>query len=208
MKHRRFCSGVALASCILFGSLSVPAVSAETVLEEEISEKETAAVGAEYETETIGEIETYEFTEESAPYEGEWVDITEEFQLYLPLEWEILSLGEQQKERGILFQAQIPTEEEPAGGIMVKTADNGGKTTLAGLGERIEDAGYVYNGLVKMNDIPCAAYTSVEGAQEDVVGIAFFDPSDEDSLLRAEARSFSQAPSELMTVLMSLKSTR
>ncbi len=201
MKHRLFRLRTVLICSAMIGALTVPAVSAETV-----SEDETVAAETEFETEMIGEIETFEFTEESAPYEGAWVDFEEGFKLYVPVEWEITDLSDQQKEEGILFQVTIPTEEEPIPGILVMTDETGGETTLSGIGEKIDEAGYVYNGLVKMNGIPCAAYTSAEDMEEDVVGIAFFDPSGEDRLIRAEARCFAEAPSELMTVLMSLTS--
>ncbi len=200
MRRRLFCLGAVLIFSVMTSAMTATMISAESV-----SEDETTAAVQEKETETIGEIETYEFTEESAPYEGTWIDLDEGFKLYVPTEWEIVSLSEQQKKEGILFQVLMPAEEEePVPEILVKTEITGGETTLEGIGEKLNQTGYVYNGLVRMNDIPCAAYTANEGAQEDVVGIAFFDLTGEERLIKAEAHCFAEAPSELMTVLMSI----
>ena len=181
---------------VLLGAVAISALCAMAPRTEAAAMEETE--------ETIGEIETFEFLEEDAPYEGTWVSFEAGFKLYIPNEWDQVEADDVQREDGLLFQALSPQEEENVPGISVAVRKNDGESSLADVGERIEEEGYIYNGLVKMNGIPCAAYTSSEDMETDVVGITFFDLSGEDELFEITANHFEDMPSELMTILMSL----
>ena len=192
MKQRLLQIGAAFLASVMMTFCNAPLFPAKEAPAEETEE-------------VIGEIETFEFLEEDAPYEGTWISFEQGFKLYIPTEWDITEISEEQKENGLIFEAMPPAEDEKTPFIAVTMKKGDGETTLSGVGEKTQEDGFIYNGLVKMNDISCAAYTTEEEMEDDVVGIIFFDPSGEDYLISVDAHQFNELPSELMTVLMSLK---
>ena len=67
---------------------------------------------------------TYDMMEKEA-YEGTWLSFEPGFDLYVPSDWEVLEVSEEdQKEHGLMFQAKAPDD---SGDNMVVTATDIGK---------------------------------------------------------------------------------
>lgn len=67
---------------------------------------------------------TYDMLEKEA-YEGTWLSFEPGFDLYVPSDWEVLEVSEEdQKEHGLMFQAKAPDD---CGDNMVVTATDIGK---------------------------------------------------------------------------------
>lgn len=67
---------------------------------------------------------TYDMLEKEA-YEGTWLSFEPGFDLYVPSDWEVLEVSEEdQKEHGLMFQAKAPDD---SGDNMVVTATDIGK---------------------------------------------------------------------------------
>ena len=67
---------------------------------------------------------TYDMLEEEA-YEGTWLSFEPGFDLYVPSDWEVLEISEEdQTEKGLMFQAKKPDD---SGDNMVVTATDIGK---------------------------------------------------------------------------------
>ena len=209
MNHRRLRIGTALLGIGLMAGLCVStAVGSETLQTEDETGLREEFEEEFREEEVIGEIETMEFDPEEAPYVGEWVSFEEGFRIYVPVEWESVSVDDEMKESGFLYKVLAPLDDpeedlEPSGINVIHFKDTG-ISTLSEAGEVLEDYDLVYNGLVKMNNIPCVAYTSSEGGDNVVVGIAFFDLEGGSDMFTVQSQHFEEMSSELMTVLMSV----
>lgn len=89
----------------------------------------SAPVWAADDTETAAEAAevteyTYDMLEKEA-YEGTWLSFEPGFDLYVPSDWEVLEVSEEdQKEHGLMFQAKAPDD---SGDNMVVTATDIGK---------------------------------------------------------------------------------
>lgn len=84
----------------------------------EAEETETATEAAE-----VTEY-TYDMLEKEA-YEGTWISFEPGFDLYVPSDWEVLEISEEdQTENGLMFQAKAPDD---SGDNMVVTATDVGK---------------------------------------------------------------------------------
>ena len=110
-KFRNFEKIMAMVcAAAMIGGVSAPVWAAD--------DTETAAEAAE-----VTEY-TYDMLEKEA-YEGTWLSFEPGFDLYVPSDWEVLEVSEEdQKEHGLMFQAKAPDD---SGDNMVVTATDIGK---------------------------------------------------------------------------------
>lgn len=99
-----------VCAAAMIGGVSAPVWAAD--------DTETAAEAAE-----VTEY-TYDMLEKEA-YEGTWLSFEPGFDLYVPSDWEVLEVSEEdQKEHGLMFQTKAPDD---SGDNMVVTATDIGK---------------------------------------------------------------------------------
>ncbi|MDD2958648.1 MAG: hypothetical protein PHE06_14140 [Lachnospiraceae bacterium] len=123
----------------------------------------------EAETTDSSEVTEVEFDETTASYEGTWVPFEAGFQLYIPSDWNIMEVSEENAANGIVFQSGAADD---SGWNMAVTAtalpeEYDIETLAAEL-----DATYPGVQTAVFNDIEVAAYAIEDQA---VMGIAFLD---------------------------------
>ena len=94
------------------------------------------------------------------------------FQLFLPSDWEIIDLMEDEETQGGLFCAGDGSGAENAPFVCVSWASAEGKS-LADLSQAIVDQGFTAEGTVRVNGIECISYYSND---LDVRGLVFLHP--------------------------------
>ena len=153
MKKRLFV--LMLAGLMTFGS-SACVFAAETETE----------VTTEASSEAIPEI-TMDMMDADL-YEGTWVSFAGGFDLYIPSDWDVLEISEEDQEKGMMFQAKDPSD---SGLNMVVTATEiGTDYDLSKVKAELEEAGNTDVELGIVNSIPAVSFTT-----ESTYGIAFLD---------------------------------
>lgn len=106
---------------------------------------------------------------EEAAYEGTWVSFEPGFDLYIPSNWNVLEVTDEDQEDGLMFQAQDPDSEE--GTNMVVTAtDVGTEYDLDSMAQELIDAEYIDVEKVSINGIYGVSFET-----DSTYGIAFLD---------------------------------
>ena len=101
-------------------------------------------------------------------YEGTWVSFAGGFDLYIPSDWDVLEISEEDQENGMMFQAKDPSD---SGLNMVVTATEiGTDYDLSKVKAELEEAGNTDVELGIVNGIPAVSFTT-----ESTYGIAFLD---------------------------------
>ncbi len=129
---------------------------------------------AETETEAATEASSEEIPEitmdmmDADLYEGTWLSFAGGFDLYIPSDWDVLEISEEDQENGVMFQAKDPSD---SGLNMIVTAtDVGTDYDLQKIKAELEDAGNTDVELGIVNSIPAVSFTT-----EETYGIAFLD---------------------------------
>lgn len=101
-------------------------------------------------------------------YEGTWVSFAGGFDLYIPSDWDVLEISEEDQEKGMMFQAKDPSD---SGLNMVVTATEiGTDYDLSKVKAELEEAGNTDVELGIVNSISAVSFTT-----ESTYGIAFLD---------------------------------
>lgn len=132
---------------------------------EETQDTETAAEAAD-----ITEL-TLDMLEEAA-YEGTWLSFEPGFDLYVPSNWNVLEVTDEDKENGIMFIAQDP-EAEDGTNMVVTGTDVGTEYDLDSMTQELIDAEYIDVEKVCINGIYAVSFET-----ESTYGIAFLDDAE------------------------------
>lgn len=101
-------------------------------------------------------------------YEGTWVSFAGGFDLYLPTDWDVLEVSEEDQESGVMFQAKDPSD---SGLNMIVTAnDIGTDYDLAKIKTELEESGKTNVELGIVNSIPAVSYET-----DTTYGVAILD---------------------------------
>ena len=122
---------------------------------------------------------SYVFDERTAGYEGTWVQFQDGFRIYLPDDWSVFSLTDEQKNANILYYAGDDSGTENAPYVLVNWIESNGISTIDELAEAIEASGYTVDEKVLLNGIESVTYMS---ESLDTVGVMFFHPYSKDYL--------------------------
>lgn len=153
------------------------------------------------ETEAEPEIDSIEFDESYADYEGTWVQFEDGFQIYLPSEWVWYYPTEEQEEEGVLYIAGEDSDSDTAPYIMVNWMDSGDTRTIEDLAGLAVQAGFQFDGYAKINDIMAIMISSDD---IDMNGVCFFHPETTDYFFGILAGEFAANPEVDSTILCSL----
>lgn len=105
---------------------------------------------------------------EEAAYEGTWLSFEPGFDLYVPSEWNVLEVTDEDAEDGLLFQAQDP-ESEDGVNMVVTATDVGTEYDLYSMAEELE---------TEYDDVEKVSINGIYGVSfetESTYGIAFLD---------------------------------
>lgn len=114
------------------------------------------------------------FDEESAGYEGVWVDFEDGFRLYLPAEWVYYEITDEQSETGLFYRAGNNGTGDASMGLAVSCAETEGIQDPQALAEAFAVAGFSAVSPVELNGIPAVSF---ENPEEDYRGVAFHHPT-------------------------------
>lgn len=125
------------------------------------------------ETETVSEAaeEVLEVTMDmlkEAAYKGTWLSFTGGFDLYLPSEWDVLEISEEDAEEGLMFHAV--SLDESGLSVVVMGTEIGTEFTLEMVKAELEEKGFTETVYRIFNDIPTVMFET-----ETTAGVAFLD---------------------------------
>ena len=141
------------------------------------------------------------FDEASAPYAGTWVPFQDGFQLYLPSEWTVYEVSEEEAQQGVLYLAGDASGAEHSPAISVVWAYSEGTDTLEELADAIRQSGYTVDDLVEINGIGCITYRQ---ESEDCSAVMFFHPTDPQYVFCVTGAGYSENVDTICAVLTSL----
>ena len=151
------------AMAMLCTAAMITGVSAPVWAEAEASEEtETAAEATE-----ITEL-TSDMLQEAA-YEGSWLTFEPGFDLYVPSNWNVLEVTDEDQENGVMFQVLDPDSEEGVN-MVVTATDVGTEYDLDSMAQELIDAEYIDVEKVSINGIYGVSFET-----ENTYGIAFLD---------------------------------
>lgn len=157
MKKRLF--ALTLAGVMALGNVFCAAA-------EEMETVSAAAEETEAPEEEIVEV-TMDMLEEAA-YAGIWVSFEGGFDLYLPGDWDVLEIAEEDAESGVVFRAIAP--DETGSNIEILANEVGSEYTLEDVLAEYEAAGFTETGNMIINGIPAVHFQT-----ESTLGVAFLD---------------------------------
>ncbi|MDO4344531.1 MAG: hypothetical protein Q4C50_06970 [Eubacteriales bacterium] len=141
------------------------------------------------------------FEESVADYAGTWVPFQDGFQLYLPSDWSVYELTEEQTQQGVLYLAGDASGAEYAPAVSVVWAYSDGAETLEDIAAAITQAGYQVDGIVTINGIGCITYRL---EAEDCSAIMFFHPTNRQYVFCVTGTQYAENVDTICSVLTSL----
>ena len=127
---------------------------------------------AEAETEEVLEV-TMDMMDANL-YEGTWVPFEAGFDLYLPTDWNILEVSEENAENGIIFMVSPQeTAEEAEAMLSVQTNDAAG-AELTDVAAGYKEYGFTDVGFANVNGISCVLY---DDEADGLQGVSFLGES-------------------------------
>ncbi len=139
--------------------------AAEEMEEEDVEEEDVEEDGEE-------EITAVYFDEETAAYEGSWIDFEAGFSLYVPSDWNVMELTEEDSANNIIFAVTAPDESGWNMNVNYTPADDE-EYTLDDLADLLdaEDA-YTEIEIADVNDLEVLTFQTVENT---AVGLCIMD---------------------------------
>ena len=141
------------------------------------------------------------FDEASAPYAGTWVPFQDGFRLYLPSDWTVYELSDEETQQGVLYLAGDASGAKNAPAISVVWAYSQGTDTLEELADAIRQSGYTVDDLVEINGIGCITYRL---ESEDCSAVMFFHPTDPQYVFCVTGAAYSENVDTICAALTSL----
>ena len=90
------------------------------------------------------------FSQDTVGYAGTWVPFEDGFQLYLPSDWDVYNVTEEQSQQGVLYIAGDSSGAETAPGISVVWAYSDGAETIEEVAAAIGQGGYQVDDIVSI----------------------------------------------------------
>ena len=106
---------------------------------------------------------------DEAAYEGTWLSFEPGFDLYVPSNWDVLEISDEDAADGVMFQAQDPDSEEGVN-LVVTATDVGTEYDLDSMAQELIDAEYIDVEKVSINGIYGVSFET-----DSTYGIAFLD---------------------------------
>ena len=144
------------------------------------------------------------FSQENVSFAGTWVPFEDGFKLYLPNDWDVYELSDEQTQQGVLFAAGDTSGVQNPPGISVVWAYSDGAQSLEELAADLTQGGYQVDDLVSINGIPCISYRLEES---DCSAIMFFHPINKQYLFCATGAGYAANTDMICHILTSLSLT-
>ena len=144
------------------------------------------------------------FSQENVSFAGTWVPFEDGFKLYLPNDWDVYELSDEQTKQGVLFVAGDTSGVQNPPGISVVWAYSDGAQSLEELAADITKGGYQVDDLVSINGIPCISYRVEES---DCSAFMFFHPTNKQYLFCVTGAGYAANTDMICHILTSLSLT-
>ena len=144
------------------------------------------------------------FSQENVSFAGTWVPFEDGFKLYLPNDWDVYELSDEQAKQGVLFAAGDTSGVQNPPGISVVWAYSDGAQSLEELAADLTQGGYQVDDLVSINGIPCISYRVEES---DCSAIMFFHPTNKQYLFCVTGAGYAANTDMICHILTSLSLT-
>ena len=141
------------------------------------------------------------FSQENVSFAGTWVPFEDGFKLYLPNDWDVYELSDEQTTQGVLFAAGDTSGVQNPPGISVVWAYSDGAQSLEELAADLTKGGYQVDDLVSINGIPCISYRVEES---DYSAIMFFHPTNKQYLFCVTGAGYASNKDMICHILTSL----
>ena len=144
------------------------------------------------------------FSQENVSFAGTWVPFEDGFKLYLPNDWDVYELSDEQTQQGVLFAAGDTSGVQNPPGISVVWVYSDGAQSLEELAADLTQGGYQVDDLVSINGIPCISYRVEES---DCSAIMFFHPTNKQYLFCVTGAGYAANTDMICHILTSLSLT-
>lgn len=144
------------------------------------------------------------FSQENVSFAGTWVPFEDGFKLYLPNDWDVYELSDEQTKQGVLFAAGDTSGVQNPPGISVVWAYSDGAQSLEELAADLTKGGYQVDDLVSINGIPCISYRVEES---DYSAIMFFHSTNKQYLFCVTRAGYASNTDMICHILTSLSLT-
>ena len=144
------------------------------------------------------------FSQENVSFAGTWVPFEDGFKLYLPNDWDVYELSDEQTKQGVLFAAGDTSGVQNPPGISVVWAYSDGAQSLEELAADLTKGGYQVDDLVSINGIPCISYRVEES---DCSASMFFHPTNQQYLFCVTGAGYASNTDMICHILTSLSLT-
>ena len=144
------------------------------------------------------------FSQENVSFAGTWVPFEDGFKLYLPNDWDVYELSDEQTKQGVFFAAGDTSGVQNPPGISVVWAYSDGAQSLEELAADLTKGGYQVDDLVSINGIPCISYRVEES---DCSAIMFFHPTNKQYLFCVTGAGYAANTDMICHILTSLSLT-
>ena len=144
------------------------------------------------------------FSQENVSFAGTWVPFEDGFKLYLPNDWDVYELSDEQTQQGVLFAAGDTSGVQNPPRISVVWVYSDGAQSLEELAADLTQGGYQVDDLVSINGIPCISYRVEES---DCSEIMFFHPTNKQYLFCVTGAGYVANTDMICHILTSLSLT-
>ena len=144
------------------------------------------------------------FSQENVSFAGTWVPFEDGFKLYLPNDWDVYELSDEQTQQGVLFAAGDTSGVQNPPGISVVWVYSDGAQSLEELAADLTQGSYQVDDLVSINGIPCISYRVEES---DCSAIMFFHPTNKQYLFCVTGAGYAANTDMICHILTSLSLT-
>ena len=144
------------------------------------------------------------FSQENVSFAGTWVPFEDGFKLYLPNDWDVYELSDEQTQQGVLFAAGDTSGVQNPPRISVVWVYSDGAQSLEELAADLTQGGYQVDDLVSINGIPCISYRLEES---DCSAIMFFHPTNKQYLFCVTGAGYAANTDMICHILTSLSLT-
>ena len=144
------------------------------------------------------------FSQENVSFAGTWVPFEDGFKLYLPNDWDVYELSDEQTQQGVLFAAGDTSGVQNPPRISVVWVYSDGAQSLEELAADLTQGGYQVDDLVSINGIPCISYRVEES---DYSAIMFFHPTNKQYLFCVTGAGYAANTDMICHILTSLSLT-
>lgn len=107
-------------------------------------------------------------------YDGTWVPFEAGFDLYLPTDWNVLEVSEENAENGIIFMVSPQENAEEAEAALSVQMNDATGAELADIAAGYEEVGFTGIGFVNVNGIDCVIY---DDEPDGLQGVSFLGES-------------------------------